>query len=87
MAKLSSFTNIYETEELASGLMLSVTPSLGKSGYLKLKVKAKLAFLAESGLDSDMPVESGQSLENMVIMKDGESLVPGGFKRTETYKV
>lgn len=83
VAQLSSYGNIYETQELSAGLMLSVTPSLGQSGILKLDVNAKLTTL----IDPRIPTESGQILENTVIVKDGESIVLGGFKRTEKFKV
>lgn len=63
--------------------MLSVTPSLGQSRILKLDVNAKLTTL----VDPKTPTESGQILENTVIVKDGASIVLGGFKRTEKIKI
>ena len=92
VVQMSSYSNIYQTDEITAGLMLSVVPSLGKSGYLNLAVSAKYTYLdfpqinPLSGATYNNPVETGQSLDNTVIIKDGESLLLGGFSRTETQK-
>ncbi len=89
VAKASSYANILETNEITAGLMLKVTPSLGKAGYLNLNVLAKFTFLeypqrgTNYTVDTDMPIESGQTLKNNVIIKNEESLILGGFKKTE----
>lgn len=88
VANISSYANIYETKEITAGLMLTVTPSLGQSGFLKLNVLAKFTSLeypqdSRSNLNTNIPIESGQTLENSVIIKNEESLVLGGFKKTE----
>lgn len=85
VARYSSYSNIYETEELTSGLSLAVTPSLGQSGYLKLDVDAKLTSLGQ--IISGSPSESGQMLENTVIVENNKPFLLGGFKKTETREV
>ncbi|MEJ2629238.1 MAG: hypothetical protein P8078_11855 [bacterium] len=89
VSSLSSYNNIYKTDEISAGLMLAVTPSLGESGYLQLKVLAKYSTLGPDPSERirSTPSEIGQSIENSVIIKDGESLLLGGFKRTEEYTV
>ena len=76
----ASYTNLFETDTLDAGLTLSVLPSLGESGYLTLDIRAELTSL--SGYLSGSPVKDGQIVENMVIAKDGETVLLGGFLRT-----
>jgi len=85
VSRYSSYANLYETQELSAVLSLSVRPSLGESGYLKLDVLAKLTSLGE--IVAGSPSESGQILENTVIVKEDESFLLGGFKQTETRKI
>jgi len=84
VTRYSSYANIYETQEMTAGLSLSVIPSLGESEYLKLIVTAKLTSLGE--IIAGSPSESGQIIQNTVIVKDGEEFLLGGFKKTETSK-
>lgn len=84
VTRYSSYANVYETQEMSAGLMLSVTPSLGESGYIKLVVSAKLTQLGE--IIAGSPSEKGQIIENTVIVKDGEEFLLGGFKTEEKNK-
>jgi len=84
VARYSSYANIYETQEMTAGLFLSVIPSLGESGYLKLTVTAKLTKLG--AVIAGSPAETGQIIENTIIVKDGEEFILGGFKMTEKSK-
>jgi type II secretory pathway component GspD/PulD (secretin) len=84
VTRYSSYTNLYETQEMTSGLYLEVTPSIGSSGYLKLDVKAKLTALGQAIGGS--PSESGQILDNTVIVRNGGSVLLGGFKTEEEIK-
>ena len=84
--KYASYSNLFQTQELKTGLFLSVTPSLGSSGYVKMNVEAKLTNLANGGNDL-RPIEVGQMLENIVVVKEGESIMLGGLKKTTTQKV
>jgi type IV pilus assembly protein PilQ len=81
VAKYHSYGGVYETQEITSGLFLGVTPSIGSSGYLKLEVNAKLTTLGQ--VIDNTPTESGQILDNTVIVKDGGSVLLGGFKTEE----
>ena len=85
VSRYSSYSNIYETREITTGLSLAVTPSLGESGFLKLDVNAKMTTLG--AIIADSPSETGQILENTVIVKNNEPFLLGGFKKTETIKM
>ncbi len=74
--------NLFETQEMTAGLSLSVKPSLGASGFLRLDVEAKLTTLG--AVIGDTPSEHGQMLHNTVIARDGEPILLGGFKTSET---
>jgi type II secretory pathway component GspD/PulD (secretin) len=84
VTRYSSHTDVYETQEMTAGLFLSVIPSLGESGYLKLQITAKLTELGQ--IISGSPSETGQIIENTVIVKGGEEFILGGFKTTEKSK-
>lgn len=84
--KYASYSNLFETQELKTGLFLSVIPSLGASGYIKMDVEAKLTNLSTNGYDS-RPIEIGQMLENTVVVKEGESIILGGLKRSTVEKI
>jgi type II secretory pathway component GspD/PulD (secretin) len=84
--KYASYSNLFQTQELKTGLFLSVTPTLGSSGYVKMNVEAKLTNL--NNVNNDLrPIEVGQMLENIVVVKAGESIMLGGLKKTSTQKV
>ncbi len=80
ITRYSSYTNLFETDTLDAGLTLSVVPSLGESGYLTLDVRAELTSLSDN--ISGSPVKDGQIVENTVLVKDGETVLLGGFQRT-----
>ena len=80
ITRYSSYTNLFETDTLDAGLTLSVLPSLGESGYLTLDVTAELTSLSSN--ISGSPVKDGQIVENTVLVKNGETVLLGGFERT-----
>lgn len=80
VTRYSSFTNLFETDTLDAGLTLSVLPSLGESGYLTLDLRAELTTVSSN--ISGSPVKDGQIVENTVIVRDGETVLIGGFLRT-----
>lgn len=84
VTRYSSNSELFETQEMTAGLFLSVIPSLGESGYLKLQITAKLTELGQ--IISGSPSETGQIIENTVIVKDGEEFILGGFKTAEKSK-
>lgn len=84
VTRYSNYSDMYETEEMSAGLYLSVIPSLGESGYLKLQITAKLTELGQ--IISGSPSETGQIIKNTVIVKNGQEFFLGGFKTTESYK-
>ncbi|MGB3341425.1 MAG: secretin N-terminal domain-containing protein [bacterium] len=84
VTRYSSNLELFETQEMTAGLFLSVIPSLGESGYLKLQIIAKLTELGQ--IISGSPSETGQIIENTVIVKDGEEFILGGFKTNEKSK-
>lgn len=80
ITRYSSFTNLFETDTLDAGLTVSLQPSLGESGYLTLDIATELTALSSN--ISGSPVKDGQIVENTVVVKDGESVLLGGFQRT-----
>jgi type II secretory pathway component GspD/PulD (secretin) len=84
--KYASYSNLFQTQEMKTGLFLSVTPTIGSSGFVKMNVEAKLTNLSSTGNDL-RPTEVGQMLENIVVVKEGESIMLGGLKKTSTQKV
>lgn len=82
VAKYSTYGEVYETKELYTGLSLAVTPSIGDNNYLSLDIEAKYTNI--SGTISGNPVETGQILNNHVIVKNDEPFLLGAFKRNAT---
>lgn len=80
VTRYSSFTNLFETDTLDAGLTLTVTPSLGESGYLTLDLRTELTTLG--GQISGSPIKDGQMIENKVVVKNGETILLGGFRRS-----
>jgi type II secretory pathway component GspD/PulD (secretin) len=80
VTRYSSFTNLFATDSMDAGLRLSVLPSLGESGYLTLDLRAELTSLGTN--ISGSPVKDGQIVENTVVVKDGDTVLLGGFTRT-----
>lgn len=85
ISRYSSYSNLYETQEINSGLSLTVTPSIGESDYLALDIEAKYTYL--QGNISGSPVENGQILKNKIIARNNEPFLLGAFKRTQTITV
>jgi len=75
----STYGNIYETDTMDAGLNLSIVPSLGESGYITMDIIAELTSLERT--DRGGPVKVGQMVENMVVVRDGESVLLGGLTR------
>lgn len=92
--RANGYANIFETETMDAGLRLEVTPSLVESGYLRLGIRAELSNLLQvenssyspAARDfasvSGSPIKRGQIVENTVMVRDGETVVLGGFTRT-----
>lgn len=80
VTRYSSYANMFATDSMDAGLRLNVLPSLGESGYLTLAIRAELTSM--SGSISGSPVKDGQIVENTIVVKDGETVLLGGFTRT-----
>lgn len=80
VTRYSVYADLYATDSLDAGLRLSVLPSLGESGYLTLDIQAELTTLVSPLAGS--PAKDGQMVENAVVVKDGETVLLGGFTRT-----
>jgi type III secretion protein C len=92
VTRASSFANIYETEAMDAGLKLEVTPSRLESGYLRLRLHAELTSLLNLTSTSianvnGSPIKEGQQVDDIVMAKDGETLLLGGFTRTVKLRV
>jgi type II secretory pathway component GspD/PulD (secretin) len=87
-ARYANRSELFETEELSSGLYLGVTPSLGAGGLLTLDVTAKLTELLPFINNSTAtPLgEQGQIVKNRVLTRDGQTVLLGGLRRTEIRK-
>lgn len=81
VARYSSYTNMFRTDSLDTGIRLSVIPSLGESGYLTLEVEAEITSLSPGSYISGSPVKDGQIIENTVVAKSGETVLLGGLTR------
>ena len=80
VTRYSSYTNLFATDSMDAGLRLQVLPSLGESGYLRLDLRAELTSISSN--ISGSPVKDGQIVESSVTVKDGETVMLGGFTRT-----
>ncbi len=86
VSRYSSYSNLYETQDMNTGLSLQVIPSIGESDYLYLDVEAKYtSMLVDRYFDS--PIEEGQILKNKIIARNDEPFLLGAFKRTQMVKV
>jgi general secretion pathway protein D len=83
VARYSSYTNLFQTDSLDTGVRLSVVPSLGESGYLTMDVEAELTRLADQSYISGSPVKDGQIVKNTVVCRSGETVLLGGLTRTQ----
>ncbi len=95
VSKANAYTNMYTSEAMDAGLRLEVTPALGESGYLRLTLHAELTALVNVNSTSYLvttrdyasiagaPVKQGQVVDNVIMAKDGETILLGGFTRTE----
>jgi type II secretory pathway component GspD/PulD (secretin) len=81
VARYSSYTNLFQTDSLDTGVRLSVVPSLGESGYLTLQVEAELTSLSTDSYIAGSPIKDGQIVENTVVCKSGETVLLGGLTR------
>lgn len=81
ITKYSSYTNLFETDSMDAGLSLTVTPSLGESGYITMNITAELTSLMPPRDASGSPIKQGQMIENTVVVKDRESVLLGGRTR------
>ncbi len=80
VAKFGVYTGLYETDTMDAGLTMTVTPSLGESGYITLQINAELTQMGNDKTGSLL--KDGQMLENTVVVKDGESVLLGGLTQT-----
>lgn len=81
VAQFGSFTSLFKTDSLDAGVTLSVLPSIGESGYVRLVVRAEMTTLSryETSLS-----KYGQMIENELIAKNDEPVLLGGFDSEET---
>jgi type IV pilus assembly protein PilQ len=74
------------TEQIKTGITLTVTPQLSSDGFVFLDVYAKSSALQPVGQSSapspdDIPNEISREAESHVLIKDGETFVLGGVFR------
>ena len=89
VVRSNGYTNQFVSETMDAGLKLAVTPSLGESGYLRLVISGQLTEVTPPGRDylNSSPVKQAQIVDNIIVAKDGEPLLLGGFTRTVDRKI
>ncbi len=84
LARFASYNSLFQTDSLDAGVTLSVLPSLGAGGTLRLAVRAEMCAL--SSLQGGGLSKVGQMIENEVVTRDGQPVLLGGFDRTSDSK-
>lgn len=82
LARYGALDGLLYTDSLDAGITVSVLPSLGESGYLRLSVRAEMSQPA--WLSGDNLGKTGQMIENEVIAKADEPVLLGGFDSEST---
>ncbi len=75
---LTETTYTFQDEDI--NITLNVTPRINESDYISIKLNAIVeALVGMTGPNSDRPIISTRSLNNQVMVKDGETLLIGGL--------
>ncbi len=71
------------------GISLSVTPIVNKNDYITMKVKPSISSVtsyAKTATGNSIPIVSSQSIESVIQVKDGTSIVLGGLRESSSDK-
>ncbi|NOZ09149.1 MAG: hypothetical protein GXO91_09820 [FCB group bacterium] len=70
----------YSFEQEDINITLNVTPRINENEFISIKLNAIVeALVGMTGPNSDRPIISSRSLNNQVMVKDGETLLIGGL--------
>lgn len=71
------------------GISLSVTPIVNKDDYITMKVKPSISSVtsyAKTATGNSIPIVSSQSIDSVIQVKDGTSIVLGGLRESSSDK-
>lgn len=77
---------ISEVERIPAGIILKVTPSISSDGYVRMEVSPEISALTsrttQINRDQTAPIISKRTVDTVVTVKDGQSVVIGGLIQT-----
>jgi type II secretion system protein D len=79
-------TLISSVERIPVGIIMNVTPSISDDGYVRMEISPSISQLTnrttQINRDQNAPVISKRSVDTVVTVKDGQSIVIGGLIQT-----
>ncbi len=76
----------WELEFLKTGVNLEVTPLVRNSKLIELRLKPSYSEITDIETSTNIPVLSDRSLDTSVTVKDGDTILVGGFLREKEIK-
>ncbi|MCE7973010.1 MAG: hypothetical protein DYG92_01605 [Leptolyngbya sp. PLA1] len=77
---------ISEVQRVPAGIILKVTPSISADGYVRMEVSPEISALTsrttQINRDQTAPIISKRTVDTVVTVKDGQSVVIGGLIQT-----
>lgn len=85
-AGISAGTVISEIERIDAGIILRVTPSISTDGYVRMEINPEISQLSgrttQINENQTSPIITRRTVETVVTVKDGQSVVIGGLIQT-----
>lgn len=77
-----------KVEFVPVGVILEVTPTINKHGYVTLKIKPEVSSAKDTDITvnsktSSVPIKTSSEAETTVIVKDGTPIIMGGLKKVD----
>jgi general secretion pathway protein D len=83
---LSNGTLISEVDRLDAGIILKVTPSISSDGFVRMEISPEISQLSgrttQINRDQTSPIITKRTVDTVVTVKDGQSVVIGGLIQT-----
>lgn len=83
---LSNGTVISEVDRLDAGIILKVTPSISSDGFVRMEIAPEISQLSarttQVNRDQTSPIITKRTVDTVVTIKDGQSVVIGGLIQT-----
>jgi type II secretion system protein D len=77
---------ISEVERIPAGIILEVTPSISSDGFVRMEISPEISALTsrvtQINRDQTAPVITKRTVDTVVTVKDGQSVVIGGLIQT-----